>query len=83
MSSRISTHRNSTFLRDIQPTDVDGVATFDTIVPGYYSGRATHTRLLIHTNATILANGTLQINSGSITNNEQPSYNEAFALLHR
>ncbi|KAJ5557057.1 Intradiol ring-cleavage dioxygenase [Penicillium frequentans] len=68
---------NSTYLRGIQPTDNDGVAAFDTIVPGHYSGRATHTHLLVHTNATILANGTLQINSGSITHNGQLFYDEA------
>ncbi|KAJ5761274.1 hypothetical protein N7520_008430 [Penicillium odoratum] len=68
---------NSTYLRGIQPTDDDGVATFETIVPGHYSGRATHTHLLVHTNATILSNGTLQINSGSITHNGQLFYDEA------
>lgn len=33
--------------------------------------------MLFHTNATILANGTLQINSGSITHNGQLFYGEA------
>ncbi|KAJ5648784.1 hypothetical protein N7490_005156 [Penicillium lividum] len=68
---------NSTYLRCIQPTDDDGVATFDTIVPGHYFGRATHTHLLVHTNATILSSGTLQINSVSITHNGQLFYDEA------
>lgn len=33
---------NATFLRGIQKTDSDGVLTFDTLVPGHYSGRTTH-----------------------------------------
>ncbi len=31
-----------TALRGIQPTDSHGIATFDTLVPGHYEGRATH-----------------------------------------
>ncbi len=33
---------NSTALRGIQFTDSDGVALFDTFVPGHYENRATH-----------------------------------------
>src|SRR4051794_5362809 len=33
---------NRTFLRGSQVTDANGVATFDTIYPGWYQGRATH-----------------------------------------
>lgn len=31
-----------TALRGIQPTDDHGIATFDTLLPGHYEGRATH-----------------------------------------
>lgn len=31
-----------TFLRGTQPTDIDGLAVFQTIYPGWYQGRATH-----------------------------------------
>lgn len=31
-----------TTLRGVQPTDADGIATFDTLMPGHYDGRATH-----------------------------------------
>lgn len=31
-----------TTLRGVQPTDEDGIATFDTLMPGHYDGRATH-----------------------------------------
>lgn len=52
---------NSTFLRGIQLTDADGVAQFETIFPGHYEGRATHTHLLSHTNATLMPNGTISV----------------------
>lgn len=31
-----------TTLRGVQPADADGIATFDTLMPGHYDGRATH-----------------------------------------
>lgn len=52
---------NSTYLRGIQLTDHDGVASFETIFPGHYDGRATHTHLLAHTNATLSDNGTISV----------------------
>jgi hypothetical protein len=56
---------DSTFLRGIQSTDEDGVVAFETIFPGHYSGRATHTHLLVHDNVTVLANATMQ--GGAVT----------------
>lgn len=50
---------DATFLRGLQPTDDDGVAQFQTIFPGHYSGRATHIHVIAHLNATILPNNTL------------------------
>ncbi|KAK4124355.1 aromatic compound dioxygenase [Parathielavia appendiculata] len=52
---------NSTYLRGIQLTDHDGVAQFETIFPGHYEGRASHTHLLAHTNATVQPNGTISV----------------------
>ncbi|EYE95305.1 intradiol ring-cleavage dioxygenase [Aspergillus ruber CBS 135680] len=57
---------NSTYLRGIQRTDHDGLVNFDTIFPGHYSGRAIHTHLLTHLNATLLPNNTLQAGTGSV-----------------
>lgn len=48
---------NSTFLRGLQMSDNDGVVQFDTIFPGHYSGRATHEHTVVHTNASLLPNG--------------------------
>ncbi|KAF3025621.1 hypothetical protein E8E14_012934 [Neopestalotiopsis sp. 37M] len=47
-----------TFLRGVQPTDADGVAQFDTIFPGHYSGRATHVHTILHLDAEPRENGT-------------------------
>ncbi|KAI0457057.1 Intradiol ring-cleavage dioxygenase [Xylaria acuta] len=52
---------NTTFLRGIQLTDYEGVASFETIFPGHYSGRAAHTHLLAHTNASVQSNGTISV----------------------
>ncbi|WAO86449.1 INTRADIOL-DIOXYGENAS domain-containing protein [Fusarium falciforme] len=49
----------STFLRGMWPTDKHGVTSFTTIVPGFYVQRAIHIHVQIHTNWTILSNGTL------------------------
>lgn len=58
---------NSTYLRGIQLTDHDGVAQFETIFPGHYEGRATHTHLLAHTNATVMPNGTISVWDAPVT----------------
>lgn len=66
---------DTTFLRGIQATDEDGVASFETIFPGHYEGRATHTHLLSHSNVTVLANNTIQ--GGGVTHIGQLFYDES------
>jgi protocatechuate 3,4-dioxygenase beta subunit len=39
---------STTFLRGVQLTDARGAATFDTIYPGWYPGRAVHVHLKVH-----------------------------------
>lgn len=53
------TNLDATFLRGIQPTSEDGVALFETLVPGHYTGRTAHIHVMVHINATAAANGTL------------------------
>ncbi|RDW82958.1 aromatic compound dioxygenase [Coleophoma crateriformis] len=65
---------DTTFLRGIQKTDAEGVVTFETIFPGHYDGRATHTHLLAHQNVSVLANGT--ITGGTVPHIGQVFYNE-------
>lgn len=50
---------NKTALRGLQLTDEDGVAQFTTKFPGHYAGRCTHLHVIIHEDATELANGTI------------------------
>lgn len=49
---------DKTFLRGIQPTNQEGHASFETIFPGHYSGRATHFDTVIHSQGTVFGNGT-------------------------
>ena len=44
-----------TFLRGTQITDGMGVATFDTIYPGWYPGRTTHIHFKVHTSSSMEA----------------------------
>jgi hypothetical protein len=66
---------NSTFLRGIQVTDDDGVVAFETLFPGHYDGRATHTHLLSHTNVTVFANNT--ISTGAVNHVGQLFWDES------
>ncbi|OAA71640.1 extracellular dioxygenase [Cordyceps fumosorosea ARSEF 2679] len=54
-----SSNLDNKALRGIQPTDQDGVAQFQSIFPGHYTGRATHIHVMVHANATLYANQTL------------------------
>jgi protocatechuate 3,4-dioxygenase beta subunit len=47
------------FLRGIQRTSADGVATFETIYPGWYSGRAVHIHLKVHIGGNVVHTGQL------------------------
>jgi hypothetical protein len=67
---------NSTYLRGIQQTDQEGVVNFDSIFPGHYDGRATHTHLLTHLNATMFPNKTLEVGTGSVAHIGQLFWNE-------
>jgi protocatechuate 3,4-dioxygenase beta subunit len=50
---------NRTFLRGTQVSGADGVATFDTIYPGWYQGRATHIHLKVHVGGSVVHTGQL------------------------
>ncbi|KAE8146972.1 Intradiol ring-cleavage dioxygenase [Aspergillus avenaceus] len=68
---------DSTFLRGIQETDNEGVVNFRTIFPGHYDGRAIHTHLLTHLNASVHDNNsTLVVGSGSVAHIGQLFWNE-------
>jgi protocatechuate 3,4-dioxygenase beta subunit len=50
--SEYSNSAGQTFLRGLQKTDASGVATFKTIYPGWYQGRATHIHVEVFVNGT-------------------------------
>ncbi|KAF2970679.1 hypothetical protein GQX73_g2918 [Xylaria multiplex] len=67
---------DTTFLRGIQLTDYEGVASFETIFPGHYEGRAPHTHLLAHTNASVQSNGTISVWAAPVAHIGQLFYPE-------
>ncbi|OJD11504.1 hypothetical protein AJ78_07739 [Emergomyces pasteurianus Ep9510] len=52
-------------LRGVQPTAKNGTASFISLVPGHYTGRANHLHIIIHHGATRLKNNT--ISGGTIS----------------
>jgi protocatechuate 3,4-dioxygenase beta subunit len=48
-----------TFLRGVQRTDATGVATFRTIYPGWYQGRAVHIHIKVHVGGSVVHTGQL------------------------
>jgi protocatechuate 3,4-dioxygenase beta subunit len=48
-----------TFMRGIQRTDAKGVATFQTVYPGWYSGRAVHVHVKVHLGGSVVHTGQL------------------------
>lgn len=52
MCTNDTTTRTQTFSRGIQPTDANGWAYFDSIFPGWYSGRVTHIHATIRIGTT-------------------------------
>ncbi|PQE05122.1 Intradiol ring-cleavage dioxygenase core protein [Rutstroemia sp. NJR-2017a BBW] len=50
---------SETWLRGMWPTDKHGVTSFQTIFPGFYIGRAIHIHVQVHTNWSVILNGTI------------------------
>lgn len=48
-----------TFMRGIQKTDANGVATFTTVYPGWYQGRAVHIHVKVHVGGAVVHTGQL------------------------
>jgi protocatechuate 3,4-dioxygenase beta subunit len=48
---------NRTFLRGIQRTNASGVASFQTIYPGWYPGRAVHIHVKVHVGGNVVHTG--------------------------
>lgn len=50
---------NRTFLRGVQRTNAAGVATFETIYPGWYPGRTVHIHVKVHVSGNVVHTGQL------------------------
>jgi protocatechuate 3,4-dioxygenase beta subunit len=50
---------NRTFMRGIQRTNANGVATFRTIYPGWYQGRTVHVHVKVHVGGNVVHTGQL------------------------
>ena len=50
---------NRTFMRGVQKTDAAGVATFDTVYPGWYQGRTVHIHVKVHVGGNVVHTGQL------------------------
>jgi protocatechuate 3,4-dioxygenase beta subunit len=48
-----------TFMRGIQKTDANGIATFTTVYPGWYQGRAVHIHVKVHAGGAVVHTGQL------------------------
>jgi protocatechuate 3,4-dioxygenase beta subunit len=57
--SGVQGSNGTTFLRGTQLTDATGTATFDTIYPGWYQGRAVHIHMKVHVEENVVHTGQL------------------------
>ena len=69
---------NSTFLRGIQLTNASGVATFDTVYPGWYNGRSIHMHVKVHLGGTYISassyySGATYVHTGQLFLNDSLS----------
>ena len=48
-----------TFMRGVQPTNAQGVALFETVYPGWYTGRAVHIHVKVHLGGNVVHTGQL------------------------
>ena len=51
-----------TFMRGIQRTDARGLARFDTVYPGWYTGRTVHIHVKVHVGGNVIHTGQLFFN---------------------
>jgi protocatechuate 3,4-dioxygenase beta subunit len=53
---------NRTFMRGVQKTDATGIATFQTVYPGWYQGRTVHIHVKVHVGGNVVHTGQLFFN---------------------
>jgi protocatechuate 3,4-dioxygenase beta subunit len=58
-SGAIANNAGTNFLRGVQRTNANGIATFKTIYPGFYAGRAVHIHVKVHVHGSVVHTGQL------------------------
>jgi protocatechuate 3,4-dioxygenase beta subunit len=58
-SGAVANSPGTNFLRGVQRTNAKGVATFKTIYPGFYNGRAVHVHVKVHVRGSVVHTGQL------------------------
>jgi protocatechuate 3,4-dioxygenase beta subunit len=58
-SGAIANNAGTNFLRGVQRTNAQGTATFATIYPGFYAGRAVHIHVKVHVRGNVVHTGQL------------------------
>src|SRR5262245_60297025 len=58
-SGTVANNPGTNFLRGVQKTNAKGIATFKTIYPGFYSGRAVHVHVKVHVKGNVVHTGQL------------------------
>jgi protocatechuate 3,4-dioxygenase beta subunit len=58
-SGAVANNPGTNFLRGMQRTNATGVATFKTIYPGFYQGRAVHIHVKVHVGGNVVHTGQL------------------------
>jgi protocatechuate 3,4-dioxygenase beta subunit len=56
-SGAVAHNSGTNFLRGVQRTNADGIATFKTIYPGWYPGRAVHIHVKVHVRGNVVHTG--------------------------
>ncbi len=76
-----STVSTTTYLRGIQLTNSSGQATFYTVYPGYYSGRATHIHVKVRFGGTETSSGSIYYWGGHTSHTGQIFFNDSITTL--
>ena len=58
-SGAVAGNGGTNFLRGVQRTNANGIATFKTIYPGFYRGRAVHIHVKVHVRGNVVHTGQL------------------------
>jgi protocatechuate 3,4-dioxygenase beta subunit len=58
-SGAVAGNSGTNFLRGVQRTNANGIATFKTIYPGFYQGRAVHIHVKVHVRGNVVHTGQL------------------------